>query len=66
MSLDKHAREKERRSGIDRRQFSYALHIPERRKNGERRRPRRKLDKHLQEALPLADAALAWKPPFRI
>ena len=66
MSPDKHASEKERRSGIDRRQFSYALHIPERRKNGERRHPRRKSDKYLQEALPLADAAPAWKPPFRI
>jgi hypothetical protein len=65
MSPDKHASEKERRSGIDRRQFSYALHIPERRKNGERRRYR-KSDKRLQEALPLADAAPAWKPPFRI
>lgn len=30
-------RDTERRSGIDRRQFSYAVHIPERRKNGERR-----------------------------
>jgi hypothetical protein len=26
-----------RRSGIDRRQFSYAVHIPERRAGGERR-----------------------------
>jgi len=57
MVPDKHAREKERRSGIDRRQFSYALHLPERRKNGERRRPTRRPDTHLQEALPLADLA---------
>ena len=58
MVPDKHAREKERRSGIDRRQFSYALHLPERRKNGDRRRSARKPDKHLQETPPLADFAL--------
>jgi len=66
MSPDKHASNMERRSGIDRRQFSYALHIPERRKNGERRRPRRTPGKHLEEAMPLAEVAPAWKPPFRI
>jgi hypothetical protein len=67
MTPDKYFREKERRSGIDRRQFSYALHIPERRKNGERRRSRRKSDKRLQEALPLADPAPPpWTPPFSI
>ena len=58
MVPDKHAREKERRSGIDRRQFSYALHLPERRKNGERRRPTPRLDTRLQETLPLADFTL--------
>ena len=41
----------ERRSGIDRRQFSYALHIPERRSREDRRR---KLPKRLQEAMPVA------------
>ncbi len=30
---------KERRSGTDRRQFSYAAHIPERRSGKERRKP---------------------------
>jgi len=29
---------KERRSGWDRRQFSYAFHIPERRQGGDRRK----------------------------
>ena len=58
MTPDKHGSPKERRSGIDRRQFSYALHLPERRKNGERRRFTRKPDKHLQEAPQMADFAL--------
>ncbi|MDJ0810961.1 MAG: hypothetical protein QNJ48_03270 [Desulfobacterales bacterium] len=31
---------KERRSGTDRRQFSYAAHIPERRSGKDRRKPR--------------------------
>jgi len=66
MTPDKHARKQERRSGIDRRQFSYALHIPERRKNGERRRSRRKPDKRLQEALPFADSVPPWTPPSSI
>jgi hypothetical protein len=58
MAPDKHAREKERRSGIDRRQFSYALHLPERRKNGERRRSTPKPLKHFQKAPPMADFVL--------
>jgi hypothetical protein len=62
MVPDKHAREKERRSGIDRRQFSYALHLPERRENADRRRSVRKPDKHLQEAPPLAEFALPVHP----
>jgi len=66
MTPDKHAREKERRSGIDRRQFSYALHLPERRKNGERRQSRRQAVKRLQEALPFADPALPWTPSSSI
>ncbi|MDJ0667082.1 MAG: hypothetical protein QNJ61_07380, partial [Desulfobacterales bacterium] len=32
----------ERRSGTERRQFSYAVHIPERRSGDERRKPRAK------------------------
>lgn len=46
-----HNKPTERRSGIDRRQFSYALHIPERRNREDRRR---KLPKRLQEAVPVA------------
>jgi hypothetical protein len=48
-----HTRNKEtdRRSGIDRRQFSYAVHIPERRQNGERRRSRQMPSKHCRETL---------------
>ena len=47
-----HNKPTERRSGIDRRQFSYALHIPERRNREEDRR--RKLPKRLHEAMPVA------------
>lgn len=43
-------RETDRRSGIDRRQFSYAVHIPERRKNGERRHSGRKPFKRCEDA----------------
>jgi hypothetical protein len=44
-----HNKRTERRSGIDRRQFSYALHIPERRNRLDRRR---KSPKRLQETMP--------------
>jgi hypothetical protein len=54
--MPQHSRNKktERRSGIDRRQFSYAVHIPERRKNGERRRSKRKSPQRCAEPLPIA------------
>ena len=58
MTPDKHGSPKERRSGIDRRQFSYALHLPERRKNGERRRSPRKAVKRFEEVLPFVDVRL--------
>ncbi len=51
-------RETDRRSGIDRRQFSYAVHIPERRKNGERRDTGRKPFKRCEDALEQE----AWMP----
>ena len=51
MSPAIHDKPTERRSGIDRRNFSYALHIPERRSGEDRRR---KLPKRLQEAMPVA------------
>ena len=57
---------KDRRSGIDRRQFSYAVHIPERRKNGDRRQMRRTPPKRLQEDLILMEAAPSWKHPIWI
>jgi len=66
MSPNQHDQERDRRSGTDRRVFSYAVHIPERRKNGERRRHQRKPRKHLQESLQIADPAPAWKAPFAI
>lgn len=55
MSPDTHNKEIERRSGIDRRQFSYALHIPERRVRDERRQRWRRSSKRLQDALPTAE-----------
>jgi len=59
MSPDTHNKETERRSGIDRRQFSYALHIPERRVRDERRRRWRGPSKRLQDALPATEISLA-------
>lgn len=38
MATPLRAMRKDRRSGIDRRQFSYAVHIPERRERPERRK----------------------------
>jgi hypothetical protein len=61
MSPDNHSKATERRSGIDRRQFSYALHIPERRVRDERRRRWRKPSKRLQEALPVTEMSLPDK-----
>ena len=58
MSPDTHNKETERRSGIDRRQFSYALHIPERRVRDERRRRWRGPSKRLQDALPATEMSL--------
>ena len=55
MSPDTKDKEAERRSGIDRRQFSYAMHIPERRLRGERRRRWLKRSKRLQETLALEE-----------
>jgi hypothetical protein len=55
MSPDTHDKATERRSGIDRRQFSYALHIPERRVRDERRRRWPRPSRRLQEALPAAE-----------
>jgi len=53
MPTETHDNESERRSGIDRRQFSYALHIPERRNRKERRRRWRKGSRRLPEAMAL-------------
>lgn len=58
MSPDTHDKEIDRRSGIDRRQFSYALHIPERRVREERRH-RHRPSKRLQEALPATQTSLS-------
>jgi hypothetical protein len=66
MPQDYNHEKKDRRSGIDRRQFSYAVHIPERRKNGDRRQLRRTPHKRLQEDLILMEAAPGWKQPIRI
>ena len=52
----------ERRSGIDRRQFSYAVHIPERRKDGERRRDRSQPAKKCQGPFPLLAPILGEGP----
>ncbi|GEM_PF-2630195 len=53
MPTETHDNETERRSGIDRRQFTYALHIPERRIRKERRRRWRKRSRRLPEAMAL-------------
>jgi hypothetical protein len=66
MSPDQYERNRERRSGIDRRQFSYAIHIPERRENGERRQDKRKAATRQVDAPVLSDLAPAWKRPFSI
>ena len=47
-----HNKPTERRSGIDRRQFSYALHIPERRNHARTAATNR--PKRLQETMPVA------------
>ena len=59
MSPDTHNKEPDRRSGIDRRQFSYALHIPERRVREERRRRRLRPSEQLQGARPARKIALS-------
>jgi len=59
MSPYTHKKEPDRRSGIDRRQFSYALHIPERRVREERRRRRLGPTERLQEARPAARISLS-------
>jgi hypothetical protein len=59
MSPDTHNKEPDRRSGIDRRQFSYALHIPERRVREERRRRRLGPSDRFQEARPAREIALS-------
>lgn len=63
MSPDTHNKKAERRSGIDRRQFSYALHIPERRVRKERRRRRLGPSEQLQEALPATESSLSGNLP---
>ena len=63
MSPDTKDKETERRSGIDRRQFSYALHIPERRLRSERRRRWLKRSKRLQETLALQEVGAVPADP---
>ena len=63
MSPDNQDKETERRSGIDRRQFSYALHIPERRLRVERRRRWLKRSKRLQETLALQEVGAVPADP---
>jgi hypothetical protein len=57
MSPDTNNKKTERRSGFDRRQFSYAQHLPERRNIEDRRR--RRPSKRLQDALPVREVPLS-------
>jgi len=59
MSPDTHDKEIDRRSGIDRRQFSYAVHIPERRVRAERRRRQLRPSERLQEAQQATQTSLS-------
>ena len=64
MSPDNHNEDTERRSGIDRRQFSYALHIPERRTRKERRRDWSKRPRHLRDAIAKETAGFSPVTPI--
>ena len=60
MSPDTYNKKKERRAGFDRRQFTYAQHLPERRVDEDRRRHRP--SKRLQGRLPTTEIPLSGNP----